>query len=1147
MGLKENRRHILSNIIFLLIFTATLAIVFFIAQRQMSIVISNLTQNRVQDAKQSFINFLTELEDRAMQRAALIARQTDVIDNIKTGHYEEIKEALFDLLIGIDMTSICNPNGIMLFRSYSDTLGDNAIGQKNIADAIQTGVGASSLELLPNGIIAAYASVPIYDGGRLIGVVNCGFDPAKNEYMDRFKERTGCEATIFIGSRRIGTTLMTPLGVRATGTTIDDPIAEAIYDRKEPYYTGIRTIFGKTYGVHYTPLISGGETVGILFTGVDVNSTLASRRVMQLWMIVASFFGVAVVIFFGITSSRYAQRYVQVSQELHEKTTSFFMMEKLLQTMEAQIAITEIESDNIIFVNKTMEAAFGLTDSVKGEKCWKHFQSGYSERCDFCPKNSPEFIRGEAVVIKEQNSITGKHYRIISRKIDWFNGVQVCLQQRDDITELVDLYAEAREADEYSQLLLNATPVGCTLWSKDLVFIDCNTEVLKLFGMSEKKELSKKLFSVLSPEFQPNGERSEELAHKLIDRGIEEGFLKTEWMHKQLTGDDLPCELTLVGLQHRGENLAAAYLRDLREQKASIAEINKAREAAESANSAKSAFLANMSHEIRTPMNSIIGFSDLAQVGSISPKTKEYLEKISENAQWLLHIINNVLDISKIEFGRMTLEHVPFNLQEIFKHCQTTIMPQVLEKGLTLYCYAEPSLNKTLLGDPVRLRQSLVNILSNAVKFTNTGTVKFMASIVATDENSVTIHFEVVDSGIGMSPDQIKRIFQPFVQADDSITRKFGGTGLGLSITKSFVELMGGTLQVESAPGVGSKFGFDVRFDAVDQVSDISTDRIVLNPLEKPNFQGEVLVCEDNNMNQQVISEHLARVGLKVVVANNGKEGLEIVWKRAKSGEKPFDMIFMDIHMPVMDGLEAASKITALETGTPIVAMTANVMVNEVETYEDSGMLDRVSKPFTSQELWKCLLKYLHPVSVSVVDERVQAEDDNKMLKQLQINFVKSNQTTCADIKKAVENGGIPLAHRMAHTLKSNAGQIGEGQLQIAAAAVEAILKDGRNLLGTEQMELLEARMSEVLEKLEPLLAEADAAKKVEPASGENLRQLFGQLETMLKNSNPQCMNMLDDIRAIPGAEELAQLIEDFEFKKAMAALVALKEKINAG
>ena len=511
--------------------------------------------------------------------------------------------------------------------------------------------------------------------------------------------------------------------------------------------------------------------------------------------------------------------------------------------------------------------------------------------------------------------------------------------------------------------------------------------------------------------------------------------------------------------------------------------LRRSMEEAEAASRAKSAFLANMSHEIRTPMNSIIGFSELALDDDLPPKTKEYLGKILENADGLLQIINDVLDISKVESGKMELEHIPFNIHDLFASCRTLIMPMAVEKGLMLYFYAEPSIGKRPLGDPIRLRQVLVNLLSNAVKFTNAGTVKLQAAITDRDEKTITMHFEVRDSGIGMTDEQIKKIFEPFTQAETGTTRQYGGTGLGLPITKNIVELMGGTLSVESTPGVGSKFSFNLTFDTIDVTDDdLYKRKMVFNDLEKPIFEGEILLCEDNPMNQQVIREHLARVGLKTSMAENGKIGVEMVQRRMNNDEKQFDLIFMDMHMPVMDGLEAASKILALDTGIPIVAMTANIMANDREIYRKSGMRDCVGKPFTSQELWHCLMKYLHPVRWQTADEgrRMQPvvqsgvvtdigpQDDTQQV--FQMLFVQNNLHKFDEIANALRVGDITLAHRLAHTLKSNAGQIGRPALQQAAAEVERQLKEGKNLVTEEQLKTLETELKAVLQKLAHLV-----------------------------------------------------------------------------
>ena len=378
------------------------------------------------------------------------------------------------------------------------------------------------------------------------------------------------------------------------------------------------------------------------------------------------------------------------------------------------------------------------------------------------------------------------------------------------------------------------------------------------------------------------------------------------------------------------------------------------------ASRSKSEFIANMSHEIRTPMNSVVGFTELALEYDLPDKARSHLEKTIENANWLLQIINDILDISKIESGKMELELVPFDIAELFTQCQAAVLPHAAEKGLKMFFYAEPPEdNKLLIGDPVRLRQIFVNIISNSIKFTQVGVIRVTAEIIKISESSRTLYCEVKDSGIGMTEDQIGRIFEPFVQADSSITRRFGGTGLGLAIVKNLLTMMGGQLNIESVPGVGTKLGFELTFETIETAEAPEKDRAHLKEIKKPDLKGVVLVCEDNEMNQLVICEHLSRVGLKSEVAINGKIGLDMVRERAEEGKEPFDLILMDMHMPVMDGLDAAEKIFELNTGTPIVAMTANVMLNDRELYRKRGMMDCVGKPFTSQELWAVLVKYI--------------------------------------------------------------------------------------------------------------------------------------------------------------------------------------------
>jgi len=391
-------------------------------------------------------------------------------------------------------------------------------------------------------------------------------------------------------------------------------------------------------------------------------------------------------------------------------------------------------------------------------------------------------------------------------------------------------------------------------------------------------------------------------------------------------------------------------------------ELMQAAVAAKMGNQAKTMFLANMSHEIRTPLNGILGFAELMADASLSPKSKEYLDKITESSKLLSQIVNVILDISKIEAGKLELESVPFDPMELLSVCRATIMTKAADKGIDLRINMETPEGRILKGDPTRLLQVLVNLLSNAVKFTDIGIVKLFASIINTSDDKVTMLFEVKDTGIGMTPAQIEMIFDPFVQAESETEKKYGGTGLGLAISKDIVEMMGGTLNVESTPGKGSNFSFIVTFDTIAVNSD-EMKKTASPELKRPTFEGEVLIFEDNSMNRLVICEHLAMVGLKSFVAANGKIGVEMVEKRLEAGEKQFDLIFMDVQMPEMDGYEAAEKIMKLGVETPIVVLSANILANDNDLYEACGMKGYLSKPYTSQELWHCLLDYFSPVA----------------------------------------------------------------------------------------------------------------------------------------------------------------------------------------
>ena len=593
--------------------------------------------------------------------------------------------------------------------------------------------------------------------------------------------------------------------------------------------------------------------------------------------------------------------------------------------------------------------------------------------------------------------------------------------------------------------------------------------------------------------------RNEVLLCSITDKALELinlDEISGQWMHKtydyrvKLLQAHLPLQIGLPFLllilvfmivfynRRRNESKRLENIVNQRTQELNKSQndLEEALNNAENANRTKSAFIASMSHEIRTPMNSIIGFSELASEGEASPKTKDYLAKILTNAEWLLQIINDILDISKIESGKMELENIPFDMHELFASCRTLVMPKAVEKGIMLHFYAEPSVGKRPVGDPTRLRQVFVNLLSNAIKFTNRGMVKLLSDITQVNDKSINMHFEVKDSGIGITPEQMEKIFEPFSQAETGTVRKYGGTGLGLPITKNIIEMMGGTLNVNSTPGIGSKFYFDLVFETIATSVDLLPEKnIILDEIEKPLFDGEILLCEDNTMNQQVIREHLTRVGLKTIIAENGQIGLDLIKERILKKKPMFSLIFMDINMPVLDGLEASSQIIDMNTGTPIIALTANIMSGDLEVYKESGMDSYLGKPFTSQELWQCLLKYLKPVNIP--QKNTQVETDYEFLNSLKLTFYREYHNKYKEIIASIEADDIKTANRIVHTLKSNAGIIHEFALQQTAADIEMLLKDGKNLTNGKDMEKLETGLNAVISKLKKELSLQDEGK----------------------------------------------------------------------
>lgn len=489
-----------------------------------------------------------------------------------------------------------------------------------------------------------------------------------------------------------------------------------------------------------------------------------------------------------------------------------------------------------------------------------------------------------------------------------------------------------------------------------------NPRAEEIFGWSKAQAIGKRMSELIIPErYRQMHEKG--LSHfimtgegPVLNRSIEISGLKK-------TGEEFPVELSITPLKIDNQYIFTAFISDITQRKADEiklinlnSELAKSAQEAKQASETKSFFLANMSHEIRTPINGVIGMTNIVLDTSLSPQQREYIEIIRTSADSLLAIVNDILDLSKIESGKMELEEIDFEVSSLVQDITKTLRLTATQKGLNLKTSIPAALVENVVGDPGRIRQILINLISNAIKFTNEGEITVSASVLSNDENQISIHFEVQDSGIGISDDTLKKLFQPFTQADSTMSRKFGGTGLGLSICQRLVDMMHGKIGALSTERKGSVFWFEL---SLKKSHNKNASSIQHFEQEITSHKiGRILVVEDNFVNQKVARAMLEKIGHRVDTVGNGIEALLAL------EQFPYDIVLMDCQMPEMDGFEATELIRSgkrekIPATIPVIAMTANALSGDKERCIAAGMDDYISKPVNINSLNKTLQKWL--------------------------------------------------------------------------------------------------------------------------------------------------------------------------------------------
>jgi len=796
--------------------------------------------------------------------------------------------------------------------------------------------------------------------------------------------------------------------------------------------------------------------------------------------------------------------------------------------------------------------------------------------------------------------------RIVAYTVD-LRPVKVAMQAEQD-----------RELNERTKLFFNASPLGVSIFDENRNFVDCNMSKVKMFGFNNKEELAKELrkpFPVLSPEFQPCGTRSKDKAQMLFGKLISNHYAQFEWMHHDANGKELPTETTIVIVPYKNTFEIVTYVRDLREIKAAM-EKERIAEVAVESSQAKSRFLARMSHEIRTPITAVLGIAEIQlHNANLSPQLVEAFAKIHNSSNILLGIINDILDLSKIEADKMSIINEEYNTASLISDISHLHFSYTDSKDIMFQLNVDENLPATFIGDALRIKQVVNNLLSNAFKYTESGSVtlsssqrnsrhfsvaglgdgncenNFPANKRATPSLSkgsavggyyygnsggfgaespldtpapyTTLVITVKDTGYGMTQKQINDLYSDYTRFHEKEKRFIGGTGLGMPIVYSLIKMMNAHIDIKSELGKGTCIIVDLPQKLVsyeilgkEVVNSLRCFEVsALSSAKRFNFEpepmpyGSVLIVDDVEANVYVIQGLLAFYELNIESCINGYEAIN----KIKQG-KVYDIIFMDHMMPGLNGIETMNILREKGYTQPIVALTANAIIGQAEEFIKQGFDGFISKPIQTVHLNSILVKHIKEkqpkevIEAALLAKRkapsqgIKIEDfqkDAELLAKLRLDYVKNHRNMISEIQEAIKTGNLPVAHRLAHTLKGLGGLMHEPKLTELASKVEYLLKDEK-LPINELLSKLEQEHRRVIETI--ATPESDIFANTHVLDKEKAKIVFDKLAPLLETHNADSLLLLDDLRAIPETAVLVKLIDDFEFETSIKLLKTLRE-----